>query len=67
MPLEPLSNVAILVKTSEIMPKDIIAYAAFKARLDKKKTPLQNVLNKTDPVWKTMDQLHHCFSIWFIT
>lgn len=37
MPLEPLSNVAILVKTSEIMPKDIIAYAAFKARLDKKK------------------------------
>lgn len=38
MPLEPLSNVAILVKTSEIMPKDIIVYAAFKARLDKKKT-----------------------------
>ena len=36
MPLEPLSNVAVLVKASEIMPKDIMAYVAFKARLDKK-------------------------------
>lgn len=36
MPLEPLSKVAMLVKAGEIMPKDIMVYAAFKARLDEK-------------------------------
>jgi len=35
MPLECLSNVAILAKACAIMPKGIMAYAAFKARLDK--------------------------------
>lgn len=36
MPLETLSNVAILVKASEIMPRDAMVYTPFKARLGKK-------------------------------
>lgn len=39
MPLEPLSNAAIVVKDREIMPRDIMVYRAFKDKLDKIKKP----------------------------
>lgn len=39
MPLEPLSNAAVVVKYREIMPRDIMVYRAFKDKLDKIKNP----------------------------